>query len=350
MIGSASASSSRSRNVYGCRRTIEGRHRDGEMVRAHARDRVLLARPRAGDCRSRAKDRRRSCGRSRSPCGSARCPRRSRRRSASRRAAFGACVMRSVKRLRFGRSCRESSRGKVHALSARGWRSANAMSPPARAAGASPPRREKSRCRASRRDAGRLAGGEQQCDERARLRIVPDERARSEPQAREVALRAALARRRDLAHDVAVGESARPTAAEAKATLLHRDAARLVQERLPVARAHDERIHRGQHFECAVQPLDASLLRFERAGFQELVDDDAQVTLAEVAQICCGCSAREASTLAPGADLRVLAGFSSDAPCACASAYRRPGRRVGRIEDDRDAGCGGSAFSRRAAR
>ena len=132
---------------------------------------------------------------------------------------------------------------------------------------------------------------------------------------------------------------------EAKATLLHRDAARLVQERLPVARAHDERIHRRQHFERAVQPLDASLLRFERAGFfQELVYDDAQVTLAEVAQDLrrlLGARGEHGFHLAQ--DLGVLRGFQQHAGYAVRlrERLRVLAAEVGRIEDDGDAGCGG---------
>jgi hypothetical protein len=195
--------------------------------------------------------------------------------------------------------------------------------------------------RVQKQDAGGLARREQrQRDERARLRIVPDDRARAEPQASEVAIGAALARCSDLAHDVRerIGES---DGGKAKATLLHRDAAGLVEERLPVARAHDERIHRREHFEGAVQPLDAPLLRFERAGlFQQLVDDDAQMAFAEIARdLRRLLGARGQHRLDLAQNLRVLRGFEQharDAVRLC-ERLRVPAAEVRRIEDDRHA-------------
>ena len=96
---------------------------------------------------------------------------------------------------------------------------------------------------------------------------------------------------------------------QAKATLLHRDAARLVQERLPVARAHDERFTADSTSACGSAARCVAAALRARRFFQELVDDDAQVTLAEVAEICRGCSAREASGVHLAQDLRVLRGF-----------------------------------------
>ena len=132
-------------------------------------------------------------------------------------------------------------------------------------------------------DAGHLAADEQrQRHERAAQRIVPDQRARAELEALEVALGAALARHRDLAHRLAraLGKADR---GQPEAALFHRDAAGLVEQRLAVARAHDERVDRAQHLERAVEALDAPLLQLERAGLlQELIDHHAQVLLVEV--------------------------------------------------------------------
>ncbi len=139
--------------------------------------------------------------------------------------------------------------------------------------------------RIEQQDAGALARGEQrQRHERAALRVVPYQRARAELEARDVALGAAFAGRRDLLHRVRerIGEADR---GEAEAALLHRDAARLVEQRLAVVRAHDQRVHRAQHLERAVQPLDAALLRLQRGGLlQQLVDHHAQVLAVEVAR------------------------------------------------------------------
>ena len=62
-------------------------------------------------------------------------------------------------------------------------------------------------------------------------------------------------------------------------------------------RADDERVDGAKHLEGAVEPLDAALLRFERAGLlQELVDHHAQVLLVEIPERpAAGASLREAS-------------------------------------------------------
>ena len=78
----------------------------------------------------------------------------------------------------------------------------------------------------------------------------------------------------------AVGEADR---GEPEAALLDRDAAGLVEQRLAVGGAHDERVDGAQHLERAVEALDAPLLQLERAGLlQQLVDHHAQVLLVEV--------------------------------------------------------------------
>jgi len=70
---------------------------------------------------------------------------------------------------------------------------------------------------------------------------------------------------------------------QAEPALLDRDAARLVEQRLPVAGTHNERVHGAQHFQRAVQPLDAPLLRLERPGLlEQLVDHDAQMLPIEI--------------------------------------------------------------------
>ena len=81
---------------------------------------------------------------------------------------------------------------------------------------------------------GLAAGEQRQRDERAALRVVPDERARAELEALEVALGAAFARRCRLADGLCqrVGQ---PDRRQAEAALLHRDAAGFVEQRLAVA-------------------------------------------------------------------------------------------------------------------
>ena len=114
-------------------------------------------------------------------------------------------------------------------------------------------------------------------------------------------LGAALARqartRRIAADRRAVGQADR---GEPKPPLLDRDAAGLVEQRLALARAHDERVDRAQHLEGAVQPLDPALLRLERAGLlEQLVDHHAQVLAVEVGRAAAG---RAAAPAAPGAE------------------------------------------------
>ena len=183
-----------------------------------------------------------------------------------------------------------------------------------------------------------VVGDERQRDVRAGLHVVPDHRLRAQSQSLELAVGAALAGARgERKATRAVGEADR---GQAKAALLHGDAARLFEQRLAIVRPDDQCIDRGERRERAVQAFDPLLLGLERAGFlEQLVDHQSQVLAVEVA---CGDGRRgrsRAEQLVDGAQDRVVIGrfdkHSRDAERAC-QLFRVLAAEIGRIEHHAD--------------